>query len=161
MNNNFKVKVNSKWEFPISDEELKTLDIVQSTKDNYHILQDNKSHHAKIVASDFENRNYSIKINGTVYLVSIQNQLDLLIKEMGFSNGSSKNVKLIKAPMPGLVVNVEVKVGQKVSENDPLLILEAMKMESTLVSPSNGIVKNITIKSGDNVDKGQLLIEFE
>ena len=105
MNNNFKVKVNSKWEFPISNEELKTLDIVQSAKDNYHILQDNNSHHAKIVASDFENRTYSIKINGTVYLVSIQNQLDLLIKEMGFSNGSSKNVKLIKANINKSIVS--------------------------------------------------------
>ncbi len=80
---------------------------------------------------------------------------------MGFSTGSSKDVKLIKAPMPGVVLSVHVKVGQEVSEDESLLVLEAMKMESSLVSPSSGVVKNILVANGNTVEKGQLLIEFE
>ncbi|MFK5983119.1 MAG: acetyl-CoA carboxylase biotin carboxyl carrier protein subunit [Flavobacteriaceae bacterium] len=161
MKNNFKVKVNSKWEFDVSKEDLQNLDAVSSSEDLYHILHKNKSYKAEIVEADFDNRNYSVELNGAVYSVSIANQLDQLIKEMGFSVGTSKNVKLVKAPMPGLVLEVNVEVGQEVSEDDALLVLEAMKMESTLVSPSSGIVKNIAIKSGETVEKGQLLIEFE
>jgi len=161
MKNNFKVKVNSKWDFEISKEDIEALDSVSSSEDFYHILQNNKSYKAEIVEANFDQRDYSVELNGTVYSVSIDNQLDQLIKEMGFSVGTSKNVKLVKAPMPGLVLSVNVEIGQEVAEDDALLVLEAMKMESTLASPSSGIVKNIAIKSGETVDKGQLLIEFE
>ena len=161
MNDKFKVKINSKWEFDVSKEDLQSFDAVSSSQDLYHILQKNKSYKAEIVEADFDQRNYSVELNGTVYKVSIANQLDQLIKQMGFSVSTLKNVKLVKAPMPGLVLAVNVEIGQEVAENDALLILEAMKMESTLVSPSAGIVKNIAIKSGETVEKGELLIEFE
>lgn len=161
MKNNFKVKVNSKWDFEISKEDLQAIDSVTTSEDLYHILQKNKSYKAEIVEADFDNRNYSVELNGTVYSVSIANQLDQLITEMGFSLGTSKNVKLVKAPMPGLVLGVNVVVGQEVAEDDGLLVLEAMKMESTLASPSAGVVKSISVKSGETVEKGELLIEFE
>ena len=161
MEQNFKTKVNSKWQFNISDKDLLATDIVKLKESKYHILQENKSFQASVEEADFSNREYSVKINGTVYRVSIQNKLDQLIKNMGFVTKPSKNVKLIKAPMPGLVLDVLVKVGQTVSENDPLLVLEAMKMESTIASPSGGLVKFIAINSNETVEKGQLLIEFE
>ena len=161
MGNNFKVKVNSKWEFDVPSEEIQTFNAVNSKLGLYHILQDNKSYSAEIINSDIDKRSYTVKINGTEYFVSIANKLDQLITKMGFSVSTTKNVKLVKAPMPGLVLGVNVEVGQEVAEDDALLILEAMKMESTLVSPSAGVVKTIAVKSGETVDKGQLLIEFE
>ncbi|MDC9723210.1 MAG: acetyl-CoA carboxylase biotin carboxyl carrier protein subunit [Urechidicola sp.] len=161
MKNNFKVKVNSKWELTIPNQEILTLDVVKLKGNKYHLLENNQSYQGEIVDANFNKRTYSVKINGSVYEVSVKNQLDQLIKNMGFSTGTSKNVKLIKAPMPGVVLSVNIEVGQTVSEDDALLILEAMKMESTLVSPSNGVVKSIAISSGDTVEKGQLLIEFE
>ena len=161
MKNNFKVKVNSKWELAIPNEEVLALDVVKLKGKKYHLLENNQSYQGEIVATNFNKRTYTVKVNGSVYEVSVENQLDQLIKNMGFSTGTSKNVKLIKAPMPGVVLGVNVEVGQTVSEDDALLILEAMKMESTLVSPSNGVVKNIAASSGETVEKGQLLIEFE
>ncbi|PHK07691.1 acetyl-COA carboxylase, partial [Nostoc linckia z13] len=64
-------------------------------------------------------------------------------------------------PIPGLILEISVSVGQEVKENDNLLILEAMKMENTFVSPRAGVIKSIAVNKGDAVDKGQLLIEFE
>jgi len=87
--------------------------------------------------------------------------LDLLIKQMGFSLGKSKTVNEIKAPMPGLILDIAVEVGQEVHEDDSLLVLEAMKMENNITSPRDGVIKSINIKKGDAVDKGALLIEFE
>lgn len=161
MKNNFKVKVNSKWDFNIPKEDITTLDVVKLKGKNYHLIEEYKSFQGEIVDSNFNDREYSVKINGSVYDISISNQLDQLINKMGFSNGSTKNVKLIKAPMPGVVLEINVEVGQTVSEDDALLVLEAMKMESTIASPSNGVVKAIAVNSGDTVEKGNLLIEFE
>jgi len=161
MKNNFKVKVNSKWDLTISKEEVLSLDVVKLKEKKYHLLEDHQSYQGEIVDSNFNNRAYAVKVNGTVYDVSVENKLDQLIKNMGFSTGSSKNVKLIKAPMPGVVLSVNVEVGQEVVEDEPLLVLEAMKMESSLVSPSSGVVKNILVANGNTVEKGQLLIEFE
>jgi len=161
MKNSFKVKVNSKWEFDIPNEDVHSLDVVKIKDKKYHLLEDHQSFQGEIVAANFNKRTYAVKINGSVYNVSVENHLDQLIKNMGFSTGSSKDVKLIKAPMPGVVLSVNVKVGQEVSEDESLLVLEAMKMESSLVSPSNGVVKNILVANGNTVEKGQLLIEFE
>lgn len=161
MKNNFKVKVNSKWEFDIPDDEILSLDAVRLKGKNYHLLENNQSYQSEIVDANFNKRTYAVKVNGSVYSVSVQNQLDQLIKNMGFSTGSTKDVKLIKAPMPGVVLSVNVKVGQEVSEDESLLVLEAMKMESSLVSPSSSVVKNILVANGNTVEKGQLLIEFE
>lgn len=161
MKNNFKVKVNSKWELPISKEEVLSLDVVKLKKNKYHLLENNQSIQGEIVKTNFNKKEYAVKVNGAIYEVSIENQLDQLIKNMGFSTGSSKNVKLIKAPMPGVVLSVNVKVGQEVKEEDTLLILEAMKMESSIMSPSIGVVKNVLVANGNTVEKGQLLIEFE
>ncbi len=63
--------------------------------------------------------------------------------------------------MPGLILDINVKVGQEVQENDALLILEAMKMENIITSPRNGIIKSVSVKNGDAVEKNHLLIEFE
>ncbi len=87
--------------------------------------------------------------------------MDTLIKEMGFAVGKTKQVHFIKAPMPGLILEINVIIGQAVKENDSLLILTAMKMENSFLSPREGIIKNIAISVGDSVVKGDLLIEFE
>ena len=63
--------------------------------------------------------------------------------------------------MPGLILEINVKEGQEVKENDPLLILEAMKMENVINSPREGIIKSVEVKQGQTVDKNMLLIEFE
>ncbi len=93
--------------------------------------------------------------------MAISGALDELIKSMGIERGRTKVVNAIKAPMPGLILEINVSVGQEVKENDPLLILEAMKMENCFLSPRDGVIKSITVEKGNAVDKGQLLIEFE
>ena len=87
--------------------------------------------------------------------------MDILIEELGFEVGASKVIKKLKAPMPGLILEINVEVGQTVNENDNLLILTAMKMENSLLSPRDGVIKSIAVKVDDSVIKGDLLIEFE
>jgi len=70
-------------------------------------------------------------------------------------------LKNIKAPMPGLVLDVLVESGQTITKGDQLLILEAMKMENVLKAAGDGVVKSIEIKKGNTVEKGQILVEME
>lgn len=160
MSSPYKVSVNAIFDFEFTEEDISKIDIVSDSKSTHHILQNNKSFHAEIVQSDFNTKKYTVKVNNNSYQVNITNELDTRIAAMGFSIGSSKQVNAIKAPMPGLLLDIQVEIGQEVKEDDPLFILEAMKMENIILSPRDGIIKSITATMGDAVDKGQLLIEF-
>jgi acetyl-CoA carboxylase biotin carboxyl carrier protein len=67
----------------------------------------------------------------------------------------------ILAPMPGKILQVIVKVGDKVAEDDELLILEAMKMENPIYSTADGVVKEIKVAKDDTVDSDQVLVVLE
>lgn len=161
MNNNYKVSVNNSNIFELSEDSLTQLDMVALNQNNFHILNENQPYQAEIISRDFLNKKYQIKINNNLYWVAISGQLENLINQMGISAGASKQVNAIKAPMPGLILEVSVTVGQEVKENEPLMILEAMKMENSILSPRAGIIKSISVSKSQAVEKGQLLIEFE
>ena len=161
MSNKFKVKVNNSMEFDISDNDVSKLDAEKTANNKYHVLQNNKPFKAELVDSNFNRKKYSIKVNNHTYNVDISNPLDLLIDKMGFTFGTTKHVNSIKAPMPGLILDIHVKEGQEVKENEGLLILEAMKMENVITSPRDGVIKSVSIAKGDAIDKGHLLIEFK
>ena len=161
MGNKFKVKVNNSLEFDISDENISKLDVVKIAESKYHVLQNNKPFKAELVDANFNKKKYTIKINNQNYQVDISNPLDLLINKLGFTFGHTKHINSIKAPMPGLILDILVKEGQKVKEDDGLLILEAMKMENVITSPRDAVIKSVSVSKGDAIDKGHLLIEFE
>lgn len=137
------------------------LDLISVKDDEFHLLKDNQSYKVLVKERDFLNKKYIVEINGTTYKVDIESKLDELIKQMGFESGASKKVNQLKAPMPGLVLDITVKEGQEVNQGDSIIILEAMKMENSLTAPMSGKIKSITVNKGQAVDKGQLLIEFE
>ncbi|MCP4567460.1 MAG: biotin/lipoyl-binding protein [FCB group bacterium] len=80
-------------------------------------------------------------------------------KRAGIEDGDKE--KRLIAPMPGLIVGINCQAGQSAKRGEPLLIMEAMKMENDIKSPVAGKVKNIAVEVGQIVDKGQLLVEFE
>jgi len=161
MSNVYKVNVDKTFQFDISKDDVLKVDTLKINDSNYHVLEQSKPYQIEIIQADFLKKQYTLKVNNTTYKVDISNALDVLIKEMGFSLGSVKHINIIKAPMPGLLLDINVKVGQEVKEDDVLLILEAMKMENMITSPRDGIIKSVAVNKGDAIDKGQLLIEFE
>ena len=157
----FNVKVNESHDFEIDSDTIKDLDVVAMNDHSFHLLKDSKPYTIQITNHDFNNKSYQVKVNNNSYSIKIEDQLDALIKSMGFEVGTSKKVDNIKAPMPGLILDIMVKSGDKVQLDSPLLILEAMKMENIILSPREGIVKSVSSTKGNTVDKGELLIEFE
>lgn len=161
MKNSYPVKVNDTFNFEIDKKDALEADSLEISDTEFHVLQNNNSYKVEIIKASFHQKNYTVKVNNNSYRVDISNELDALIKEMGFEIGATKKVNEIKAPMPGLILDIQIEVGQEVKEFDALIILEAMKMENTLTSPRDGIIKSISVTNGETVNKNQLLIEFE
>ncbi len=100
-------------------------------------------------------------VNGNTYDVKIEDEYDQKVKQMGLLAVTSQKINSIKAPMPGLIIDVMVEKGQEISVGTPLLVLSAMKMENIILSQGEGIVKLIAVQKDDAVEKGQLIIEME
>jgi len=135
-------------------------DVVQLHEGYFHIIHEHKSYRAEIVKTDAATKTFTWKINNRQYTVHLKDKFDLLLEKLGMNHAAGSKVNSIKAPMPGLIIDLKVKEGDEVKQGDPLLILEAMKMENILKSPGDGVVKSIKIKKGDSVEKGHVLIEF-
>ena len=107
------------------------------------------------------NKTISLSINGNTYDVKLEDEYDQQVNKMGLLAVSVQKMNALKAPMPGLIVDVMVKVGQEIVEGTPLLVLSAMKMENVILAQGEGIIKSIEVKKDDAVEKGQLIIEME
>lgn len=154
------VSVNQQ-DFHFDLEDLPILDIVEKGPKDFHVLHKGQSFHVSIVQADFENKTMTLQINGNPYQLLIEDEYDQLAKKMGLFSGSSQKIKNIKAPMPGLILDILIEPGQPVNKGDQLLILEAMKMENVLVASGEGVVKSVEVEKSMAVDKGQVLIEME
>jgi biotin carboxyl carrier protein len=135
-------------------------DLVEVSDGYFHILLESKSYKAEIVKTDPATKSFQIKVNGRIFPVEVKDKFDLLLEKMGMNASTAGKVNTIKAPMPGLIIDLKVKSGDAVKSGDPLLILEAMKMENIIKAPGEGVVKTVRIKKGDSVEKNQVLIEF-
>lgn len=136
-------------------------DVVQVNDNTYHVIKNNKSFNIEILENNPDEKKYTIKINGKKYAFSLKDKYDELLHSLGMDTMLSNKVADLKAPMPGLVLDVSVGEGQSVSKGDALLILEAMKMENVIKSPTDGVIKSISVNKGDTVEKNQLILNFE
>ncbi len=160
-NSTYTISVNGQYEMEVDQATALQLDIKPQGDDSWHILKNKKAYIAKVVATDFAHKKIQLSLNGKTFQVSIADDYDRLVKQLGLSVVSSVKVNEVKAPMPGLVLDIAVEVGQEVKKGDGLLILEAMKMENVIKSVGDGVVKEILIEKGTAVEKGQLLIQME
>ncbi len=136
------------------------MDMLTLGEGAFHVLHDNKGYAAEILSADALAKTFSIRINGNDYDVQVQDHFDELLEKMGLHTLAGSKTEHIKAPMPGLVLEIMVKPGQTVEKGDPVLILEAMKMENVLKAPGNGIVQSIEVTKGNAVEKNAVLIKM-
>jgi biotin carboxyl carrier protein len=138
----------------------KDLDIKHIQSNIYSVIHNQKSHEISISKIDTDTRTISLTIDGVATKVKYANKMDLLLEQMGIDTNASAKLSLLKAPMPGLLVDWFVKEGDTVQAGDKLLILEAMKMENVIKSAGEGVIKKLHATKGIAVEKNQLLIEF-
>ena len=148
----------SQYTFQLIDADNITLN--DSDVNNQIILDNNKSKLVSVKGMDHELKRYQIQIDGRIYHVQISDAVDQQILTMNLKSKKSNQLKELRAPMPGLVRQVNVQAGDQVDAGDSLFILEAMKMENLLKSPVNGKVSDVFVKPGESVEKNQILLSF-
>jgi biotin carboxyl carrier protein len=136
-------------------------DIQQIDELSFHALYQNQSHRVEVRQINSEEKTVTLRINGKTQTLQIADKMDILLKKMGFQNTANQQATNLKAPMPGLVTDILVQEGQSIEKGQPLLILEAMKMENALKAAGAGVVKTIKVVKKQNVEKGAILIEFQ
>jgi len=156
----YKVKAND-FVFTFTAAEINVIDLIQKSPTQFHLIKNNQSVNAHLVETDVSGKKVSIEVDGEIFAIEINDELDQMLETMGFGTASTKQIKQIKAPMPGLVLEIAVRDGQEVNEGDKMLILEAMKMENSILVHTNATIKKVIVKKGQAVEKGQVLIELE
>jgi len=100
-------------------------------------------------------------INGQFVTATVHDEHALMLRSMGFKSASDHVQGQLKAPMPGKIVAVSVAIDDLVDHGQPVVILEAMKMENELKAPVGGRVSKVSAVVGSSVEKNELLIEIE
>ena len=100
-------------------------------------------------------------LNGRWHTVTVKDEQELLLERLGFKTAAASSAGMVNAPMPGKILEVMVDEEQEVEQGDPVIILEAMKMENELKAPSSGVVSSVMIEAGNSVEKNQPLLEIE
>ena len=125
-----------------------------------HLIQGSRSLEAELLAVDLETKTLQIRLGHKTTTILLKDRFDLLLEKMGMNAAGSGSLKEIKAPMPGLILDLKVAPGDVVKKGDVVLILEAMKMENSIKSPGDGVVKEVMVSLKQSVEKNQVLIQF-
>lgn len=155
----FKVKVNQEFEF--EQAEMPQLDLIETGQQVFHLIENHRNYEVKLLSINRNSKTVSLLLNGQKYDCELNDSLDLLLEKMGMGAGATSKINEIKAPMPGLVLDIKVAVGDTLEKGDGVLVLEAMKMENLIKSPGDGVVKSIEVKQGEAVEKNQVLIRLD
>lgn len=134
-------------------------DLVRLSENEYHLLLDNIGYRIQILERESDKK-FVLSVNGKRINVDLKDKYDLLLQDLGMDVATGSKAQDIKAPMPGLVLEVLVENGQEVKKDTPLIILEAMKMENIIKAQGDGIIDSIKVKARDAVEKNQVLISF-
>ncbi len=158
-NNSYQISVD-KEEILIDGKEIE-LDLAKLGQHKYHIISNHKSYSVELVSLDRAKKLVSVKVNNIVYKVALKDKMDELLVKLGMEAMLEAKTEDLKAPMPGLILEIAVEKGQAVAKGDKLLILEAMKMENVIKAGGEGIVADVKVNVSDSVENGQILITFE
>ena len=154
----FQVIVNGQ-SFYFTEEELSAADVIQPQPGSYHIISGQQS--VEISCTSIQGKTLQLTAGGEPYTAVVKTPLDRMLDQMGYNTVSTKVLKEIKAPMPGLVLDISVHEGEVLTNGQRVVILEAMKMENAITMHGEAKVKKVHVTKGQAVDKGQVLVELE
>ena len=123
-----------------------------------HLLLDGRS--VTIVAGRSDDA-WSLHVDGWPVRAEVIDERTRAIRAMTGRAAGPQGPKPVRAPMPGMIVRTEVKVGDRVRAGQGVVVMEAMKMENELKAEADGVVARVVIEPGQAVEKGAVLVEFE
>jgi biotin carboxyl carrier protein len=139
----------------ISDE------LISTGVGRYRLIYKNKVFIIEIISNEKQGKQSLIKVNGNQYSVDLKDSLDQVMERMGISASLDQVASDLRAPMPGMILEISINEGDELKKGEQILILEAMKMENVLKAPTDVRIKKVHISKGESVEKKQVLVEFE
>jgi biotin carboxyl carrier protein len=134
-----------------------TCNIQRIDNDSYQVILNNQTFIASVSKS--ENR-LEIKIGHHTHLVDTCNESQSALEKIGITQKKVIKNEVIKAPMPGLIIDIFVREGAKVKTGQAILVLKAMKMENIIKSPQDGVIKALLVNKDQKIDKDTPMFHF-
>jgi len=122
---------------------------------SYSLLVDGKSYETNIY---LDNGDWEVCLRGRCFQVRVEDERERRLRMAAGYTSIQKGKFTLRAPMPGLVIDIPVNVGEEVKEGQVLLILESMKMQNELTAPRDGKITRIQAKINDNVERKEILL---
>lgn len=154
-NKKFSINTNHSDKVMLNGKEY-VLEISQLSEHTFNVKINNAVYH--ITSSKLSNNIYSFLVDGHYFESEVRTKLEEEAANLLNGKNLSSGRKQIKSPMPGLILRINKDIGDNVNEGEPLILLEAMKMENEIRSPSSGKITEILVKEGKSVEKNQVLL---
>jgi len=142
-----------RYRIVVGDQALE-VDARRTADGQYSLLVDGVSHVADVAPAD---RGARVDVDGSTYLVEVEEHTRHLIRTRGAA-GTRGGSQTITAPLPGKVTHVAVAPGDRVERGDPLVVIEAMKMENEFKASAAGTVHEVRVQPGQSVNAGDVLL---
>ena len=140
---------------------LSSYTVIKQTKTEITLLKNGVKYHCKFLHEDSKSKCLHIKVNGKPIKITLKKDIEILLEKIGIGNAVTQSINELKAPMPGVVLEIKAQKGDLIKKDEPLIILEAMKMENVLTSPLDGVITSIEVTEKETVEKNTLLIKFK
>jgi len=126
-----------------------------------HVVNVGGKQYQAVVKREGAKGRYVLWIDGWRFELDALDERARAIRDLSAAAAGAQGPAPVVAPMPGLVVKVHVQVGDRVEAGQPVVVMEAMKMENELRAQAAGVVKAVTAQPGKAVEKGAVLVELE
>lgn len=140
---------------------LSSYSVISNNGDSIVLEKDGVKYNCRLLFHDKKNNTIVLKVNGSKISIELKKEVDFILESFGISGNSTQAIDELKAPMPGVVLDIKIAPGDEIKKGDPLIILEAMKMENVLSAPIDCTISSIEVKKKDTVEKNTLLIKFK
>jgi biotin carboxyl carrier protein len=121
----------------------------------HSLLVDGRSHAVRVQLVDDE---YQVQIGGEMHNVQVKDERAHRLAGLRGEMGDNSGEIVIRAPMPGVIIEIPVKPGQEVKKGDTLIVLESMKMHNEFSAPRDGTVHGIRVEKGHKIEKNTVMI---
>jgi biotin carboxyl carrier protein len=138
----------------VNDRELSAVVVGEPTSSRALLLLNNNSYDTEVFA---RNGTLDVFMHGREFECTVEDERLVAIRKVAGAAAMGA-IPELKAPMPGLVVKLLKQPGDEVKKGEPLVVVEAMKMENELKAPADGVIKEIKAEVGKPVDKGAVLV---
>ncbi len=135
------------------------IDIKKVGENEFHLIYKGRSF--SVLVNESGEKEYELSFPDKKLKARVIEELDEVLEKMGMGGASSDIVKEVKAPMPGVILEVKVNGSADIKKGDPLVVLEAMKMENVIKSPVDATIKDVLVQKGDKVEKNAILVAFD